>query len=80
VARSLLLAGKIDAQWAFTATAGLELPAMGENVRVLSPGDYDQRTDGYVIFVRDEAWKTRWTSCSARSRNGKRHARRLGLS
>lgn len=49
---SQLIAGRIDAQWAFTVTAGLDLPARGIDIHVLSPADYGIVTHGYTIFTR----------------------------
>ena len=49
-----LIAGKIDAQWAFTVTAGLELPAKGIEINIISPADYGIVTHGYTIFAQDK--------------------------
>lgn len=49
-----LITGKIDAQWAFTVTAGLELPAKGVEINFISPADYGIPTHGYTIFATDE--------------------------
>jgi NitT/TauT family transport system substrate-binding protein len=46
--------GKIDAEWAFTVTAGLDLPAKGVELNFISPADYGIVTHGYTIFVSDE--------------------------
>lgn len=51
---SQLLAGQIDAQWAFTVTAGLELPAKGTSINTISPADYGINTHGYTIFTTEE--------------------------
>lgn len=48
---SQLIAGSIDAQWAFTAAAAVELPEKGVQVNVLSPADYGINTHGYTIFA-----------------------------
>jgi NitT/TauT family transport system substrate-binding protein len=48
-----LIAKQIDAQWAFTVTAGLDLPARGVEVNVISPADYGITTHGYTIFTSD---------------------------
>ncbi|MFZ0961642.1 MAG: ABC transporter substrate-binding protein [Terriglobia bacterium] len=48
-----LIAGKIDAEWAFTVTAGLDLPAKGIEINVISPADYGIVTQGYTIFAAD---------------------------
>lgn len=49
-----LINGKIEASWAFTVTAGLELPAKGVDINVISPADYGINTHGYTIFASDE--------------------------
>ena len=46
-----LIAGKIAAEWAFTVTAGFDLPAKGVAVNIISPADYGIVTDGYTIFA-----------------------------
>ena len=51
---SQLIAKKLDAQWAFTVTAGLELPSKGVDINVISPADYGIITHGYTIFVTEE--------------------------
>jgi NitT/TauT family transport system substrate-binding protein len=51
---SQLITGKIDAEWAFRTTAGLNLPAKGIEVNVISPADYGIRTQGYTIFTTEE--------------------------
>jgi NitT/TauT family transport system substrate-binding protein len=51
---SQLITGQIDAQWAFTVTAGLDLPAKGVEVNVISPADYGIVTQGYTIFATDQ--------------------------
>lgn len=48
-----LIAGRIDAEWAFTVTAGLDLPAKGIDVNVISPANYGIVTHGYTIFTTD---------------------------
>jgi NitT/TauT family transport system substrate-binding protein len=48
-----LIANQIDAQWAFTVTAGLDLPAKGVPVNIISPADYGIITHGYTIFATD---------------------------
>lgn len=48
-----LIAKQIDAQWAFTVTAGLDLPARGIDVSMISPADYGIITHGYTIFTSD---------------------------
>jgi NitT/TauT family transport system substrate-binding protein len=54
-----LIAKQIDAQWAFTVTAGLDLPANGQDVNIISPADYGVVTHGYTIFARDETLASR---------------------
>lgn len=51
---SQLIAGQIAASWGFTVTAGLDLPAQGIPINIISPRDYGIITQGYTIFVRDE--------------------------
>ena len=49
-----LITGQIDAQWAFTVTAGLELPAKGVEINMISPADYGIVTHGYTIFALEQ--------------------------
>lgn len=49
-----LISRQIDAEWAFTVTAGLDLPAKGVEVNVISPADYGIVTHGYTIFATDQ--------------------------
>jgi len=49
-----LIAKQLDAEWAFTVTAGLELPAKGIDINVISPKDYGITTHGYTIFAKDD--------------------------
>jgi NitT/TauT family transport system substrate-binding protein len=51
---SQFLSGRLDAQWAFTVTAGLDLPAKGVAVNIISPADYGIITHGYTIFTTDQ--------------------------
>lgn len=51
---SQLITGKIDAEWAFTVTAGLDLPAKGVEINFISPADYGIVTHGYTIFTSDK--------------------------
>lgn len=51
---SQLISGSIDAQWAFTAAAAVELPEKGVEVNVISPADHGIITHGYTIFARDD--------------------------
>lgn len=48
------ITGKIDAEWAFTVTAGLELPAKGVEINFISPADYGIVTHGYTIFATEK--------------------------
>ncbi len=52
-----LIAGRIDAQWAFTVTAGLDLPAKGIAINIVSPADYGIITQGYTIFATEKTIK-----------------------
>lgn len=56
---SQLVAGQIDAEWAFRVTAGLNLPEKGIDVNVISPQDYGINTHGYTIFTTEEMIKER---------------------
>lgn len=49
-----LITGKIDAEWAFTVTAGLELPAKGVEINFINPADYGIVTHGYTIFATEK--------------------------
>jgi NitT/TauT family transport system substrate-binding protein len=48
-----LIAGQIDAEWAFTVTAGLDLPAKGVEINIISPADYGIVTQGYTVFASE---------------------------
>ena len=52
-----LIAGQIDAEWAITVTGGLELPAKGVEINIISPADYGIVTQGYTIFATDQTIK-----------------------
>lgn len=54
-----LISGQVDASWAFTVTAGIELPAKGEKINLISPADYGIVTHGYTIFATEESIKTK---------------------
>ncbi len=54
-----LIAGQIDAEWAFTVTAGLELPARGVEINFINPADYGVVTHGYTVFATEETIKER---------------------
>ncbi|MFA6571922.1 MAG: ABC transporter substrate-binding protein [Bacteroidota bacterium] len=49
-----LISGQIAAEWAFTVTGGLELPAKGININIITPADYGIITHGYTIFASEE--------------------------
>jgi NitT/TauT family transport system substrate-binding protein len=49
-----LIAGRIDAQWAFTVTAGLDLPAKGVAINIISPANYGIITQGYTLFATEK--------------------------
>lgn len=49
-----LIAGDIDAEWAFRVTAGIDLPAKGVDINILNPADYGIVTHGYTIFARED--------------------------
>ncbi|MBR9699615.1 ABC transporter substrate-binding protein [Candidatus Woesearchaeota archaeon] len=51
---SQLISKKIDAEWAFRVTAGLNLPEKGLEINTISPSDYGINTHGYTIFVTEE--------------------------
>jgi NitT/TauT family transport system substrate-binding protein len=51
---SQLINGQIDACWAFTVTAGLDLPAKGVAINIISPSDYGIVTHGYTIFATEK--------------------------
>lgn len=54
-----LITGRIDAQWAFTVTAGLDLPARGVALNIIRPADYGIRTHGYTIFATEQTIRER---------------------
>jgi ABC-type nitrate/sulfonate/bicarbonate transport system substrate-binding protein len=54
-----LISGKIDAEWAFTVTGGLELPAKGVEINFINPADYGIITHGYTIFATEKTIKER---------------------
>jgi NitT/TauT family transport system substrate-binding protein len=49
-----LITGRVDAEWAFSVTAGIDLPAAGQPVRMISPQEVGIRTHGYTLFVRQD--------------------------
>lgn len=48
-----LLAGRIDASWAFRTTAGVTLPAQGVELNVIDPADHGIRTQGHVLITHE---------------------------
>jgi|SRR3989344_2152879 len=54
---SQLIAKKIDAEWAFRVTAGLNLPEKGIEVNTISLADYGINTHGYTVFTTEEMIK-----------------------
>jgi len=46
-----LISGKIDAQWAFKTTAGINLPAKGIEINFISAADYDIKTHSYTVIA-----------------------------
>jgi ABC-type nitrate/sulfonate/bicarbonate transport system substrate-binding protein len=54
-----LIAKKIDAEWGFTVTAGLDLPAKGISINIINPADYGITTQGYTIFATDSTVRDR---------------------
>lgn len=49
-----LITGQIDAEWAFTVTAGLDLPAKGMEINFIKPADYGIVTHGYTLFAAEK--------------------------
>jgi NitT/TauT family transport system substrate-binding protein len=54
-----LLAKRVDAEWGFTVTAGLDLPAKGVDINIMNPADYGIVTQGYTIFATDSTIQNR---------------------
>jgi ABC-type nitrate/sulfonate/bicarbonate transport system substrate-binding protein len=52
-----LVAKNVDAQWAFTTAAAVELPEKGVPVNIISPTRAGIRTHGYTIFTRRDFLK-----------------------
>lgn len=52
-----LISGKLDAQWAFRSTAGINLPAKGVEVVSINPSDYGVTTQGYVLMTNEKMRK-----------------------
>ncbi len=51
---SRLITGQVDAAWAFTVTAGIDLPAQGHPVRMISPTTVGIETHGYTLFATSD--------------------------
>jgi len=56
---SQLISGGVSAQWAFTVTAGIDLPAKGVEVTTISPATYGIVTHGYTLFASEETLSKR---------------------
>ena len=54
---SRFIANQIPAQWAFTTTAGINLPAKGIDINIISPSDYGIITHGYTFIADSETFK-----------------------
>ena len=52
-----LIAGKVDAQWAFRPSAGITLPSKGYEVNVISPKEYGINTHGLTLFTTEDMVK-----------------------
>ena len=50
---SPLIAGNIDAEWAFRVTAGVTLPHQGIEINTINPADYGITTHGYTTFATE---------------------------
>jgi len=53
-----LINKQIAAEWAFTVTAGLDLPAKGVAINIISPAQYGIVTHGYTIFATETTLST----------------------
>lgn len=51
---SQLIAGKLEAQWAWRTTAGINLPASGHPINIISPQEYGMTTHGFTFFTTEE--------------------------
>ncbi|MAS94901.1 MAG: hypothetical protein CMO55_17025 [Verrucomicrobiales bacterium] len=58
-----LITSKIDAQWAFTVRAAIQLPLEGHPVNVIRASDYGVITHGYTIFALEETIESRPEIC-----------------
>ena len=56
---NLFIADKLDAQWAFRPTAGVNLPARGIEVDQISPLSYGIETHGYTLFATENTFAER---------------------
>ena len=54
---NLLLTDKLDAEWAFRTTAGINLPAKGVEINMISPFDYGLVTHGHTYFASENFMK-----------------------
>jgi len=52
-----LINSKITAEWGFTVTGGLELPAKGIEINIINPSKYGIVTHGYTIFTTEKMIK-----------------------
>ena len=49
-----LITGRVDAEWGFTVTAGIDLPASGQPIRMINPADSGIVSHGYTLFARED--------------------------
>lgn len=56
---SPLLTGRVAAEWAFRTTAGIQLPARGERINIISPAAYGIHTHGHVLVTNEDNVRTR---------------------
>lgn len=56
---NLFISDKLDAQWAFRPTAGVNLPAKGIAVDQISPLTYGIETHGYTLFATENTYTER---------------------
>jgi NitT/TauT family transport system substrate-binding protein len=49
-----LLAGQVEASWAFRTTAGITLPEQGVELNVIDPADYGILSQGHLIVTHDQ--------------------------
>lgn len=55
----LLLAGQVDASWAFRTTAGITLPEQDVELNVIDPANYGILSQGHVIITHDRLIENR---------------------